>query len=249
MDSNPPPDPPGFGPGSPGFGPGGQPPPEGPQSPAPGPQSPAPAGSPSQPLPPYSPPAPTPTPGPETPGAPPAPGYGGPVPPGGWQQPPAAPAHGQVRAPLASWGSRLGAYLIDGMIVFLPASILAGTVLGGVGDDLSWVGAIAAFLGWALVLLIVVLLYAPVLMMRSGAHNGQTWGKQLLGIRAVQDNGEPWTFWPALVREVLLKNLAVWVAFAVIPVLPWFLNFFWPLWDDQNRALHDMAASSHVVQA
>jgi uncharacterized RDD family membrane protein YckC len=253
MDSNPPPDRPGFGPGSPGYGPGGQPPPEGPQSPAPGPQSPVP-GEPQSPAPPpYSPPAPPP--GPESPGAPPVPGYGGPVPPGGWQQPPAAPSHGGTRAPLASWGSRLGAYLIDGLIVSVPALILVLVLLGGAigaggdDDDVALAGAILGIIGVFLVFLVVTLLYAPLLMIRSGEHNGQTWGKQLIGIRAVQDNGQPWTFWPAVVREVLLKNLAVGVASFVIPLLPWFLNFFWPLWDDQNRALHDMAASSHVVKA
>lgn len=256
MDSNPPPDRPGFGPGSPGYGPGGQPHPDGPQSPAPGPQSPAPGGPQSpapggSPAPPYSPPAPAP--GPESPGAPPAPGYGGPVPPGGWQQPPAAPSHGGTRAPLASWGTRLGAYVIDGIIVFVPFAILFGVALGGIGlsgdDDVALAGAILSLLGGLLVFMVVTLLYAPLLMIRSGEHNGQTFGKQLLGIRVVQDNGQPWTFWPAVVREVLLKNLAVGVASFVIPILPWFLNFFWPLWDDQNRALHDMAASSHVVTA
>ena len=183
------------------------------------------------------------------------PSYGGPVPPGGWQQPPSSPAPAGTRAPLASWGTRLGAYLIDGLIIFVPATILFLIALGGAvdatGDDdeVAVAGAVLALLGGFVVFLIVTLLYAPLLMIRSGERNGQTWGKQLLGIRAVQDSGQPWTFWPACVREVLLKNLAVGVASFVIPILPWFLNFFWPLWDDQNRALHDMAASSHVVKA
>ena len=52
---------------------------------------------------------------PAGPQSPTAPGYGGPVPPGGWQQPmpQGGGAAGFAPGPLASWGSRLGAYLID----------------------------------------------------------------------------------------------------------------------------------------
>ena len=276
---------PGFGPGAPGYGPGGEPPdrspadpqspsapgsPSGPQSPAgpgspserqsppSGPQSPAgpserqsPGPGESQP-PPYAPPA-APR-GPETPGPSGAPAYGGPVPPGGWQQPlgrgPAPPL-----GPLASWGSRVGAYLIDALVLLVPGAILFVVIVGGaVGltgtdDDVAWGAAIGAFILFVLLFAIVVLLYAPLLMIRTGERNGQTWGKQLVGIRAVRDSGEPWTFGPAALREVVLKNLAVGIASSIVPFVPWFLNFFWPLWDDQNRALHDMAASSHVVRA
>ena len=85
-------------------------------------------------------------------------------------------------------------------------------------------------------------------MMRDGERNGQTLGKQMVGIKVVRDNGEPFGFGWAAYREVVLKQLAVNIASAIIPFLPWFLNYFWPLWDDQNRALHDMAASTHVIR-
>ena len=238
------PESPGFGPGSPGYGPGGQP------------QSPAPAGppaSPQSPAPPSMPP-----PAPESPASP-APGeYGGPVPPGGWQQPlprspqPGAPAQGQ----LAGWGSRLGAYLIDGLILLVPFLIIFfALVAGAVGitgtddDDAAAGGVILAGVLSVLVFAVLALIYAPLLMKRVGERNGQTWGKQVVGIRAVRDNGQAWTFGSAALREVVLKNLAVGIASSIIPIIPWFLNFFWPLWDDQNRALHDMAVSSHVVKA
>ena len=183
------------------------------------------------------------------PGAPPQ-QYGGPVPPGGWQQAPPPVVSGQ----LASWGSRLGAYVIDGLIIIVPTLIVLGIIGAGLfatGDDGD--GGFFALVGAAiltvLVIVVVSLLYAPLLMMRQGATNGQTLGKQALGIRVVRDNGQPWTFGPAALREVVMKNLAVGIASSIIPFLPWFLNFFWPLWDDQNRALHDMAVSSHVVKA
>jgi uncharacterized RDD family membrane protein YckC len=176
------------------------------------------------------------------------------VPPGGWQQSPIGQTSrtSAPRAPLASWGSRLAAYLIDGVIIGVPAAILFFALLGGVSgaDDVGkWVAALFGFLAWLLAVAIVLMVYAPVLMARGGTHNGQTWGKQLMGIRATRNSGQEWTFGSAALREVALKNVAVLLASFMIPVIPWFLNFFWPLWDDENRALHDMAAESHVVKA
>ena len=31
--------------------------------------------------------------------------------------------------------------------------------------------------------------------------------------------------------------------------LLWLLDCLWPLWDDENRALHDMIVNSRVVRA
>jgi uncharacterized RDD family membrane protein YckC len=231
---------------------------EGPQAPAPGAQAPAPG--PQAPGP-QAPPGYAPAPGPESPpayGTPPpgpeaAPSYGGPVPPGGWQEPIARP-QGWVGQPLASWGTRLGAWLIDWLVLLVPAVILFVLIVGGaVGitgdDDASTVAVIGTIVLYALLMAIVVLLYAPLLMARQGARNGQTWGKQALDIRVVRDNGLPMSFGWAALREVVVKNLAVNVASSIIPFIPWFLNYFWPLWDDQNRALHDMAVQTHVVRA
>ena len=207
-----------------------------PQSPAPGPQSPQPG--PQSPA------------GPESPGAP---SYGGPVPPGGWQQPPPASAVQPV-GQLASWGTRLGAYIIDALVIIVPTLVVLGIL--GIGflansddDNTGFFALVGGLILTVLVLVVISFLYAPLLMKREGARNGQTLGKQWLGIRVVRDNGQPFSFGSAAVREVLLKNLAVGIASSIIPLLPWFLNFFWPLWDDQNRALHDMASSTHVVKA
>jgi uncharacterized RDD family membrane protein YckC len=130
--------------------------------------------------------------------------------------------------------------------------VIDGLALGLTGDNddtASWIAIVLSALLWFALSAAVWLLYAPVLMARSGARNGQTLGKQMLGIRVVRDNGEPETFWQAALRCVVLKQLAVGVASSIVPFVPWFLNYFWPLWDDENRALHDMAASTHVVRA
>jgi uncharacterized RDD family membrane protein YckC len=167
------------------------------------------------------------------------------VPPGGWQQPVAAQAPGWHGKPLASWGTRAGAQVIDWLILLVPVVVLA-FVVGAIafGSD---AGAVATAIVGFLAYLVAVLLYAPLLMARDGAGNGQTWGKQVLGIRAVRDSGEPFTFGSAAVRELLVKGLLVGLASSIIPFVPWFLDNFWPLWDDENRALHDMVVSTHVV--
>ena len=208
------------------------PPPGGPQAPS-GPQ--APGG-------PQAPSAPPPPPGPEG-----IPSYGGPVPPGGWEQPIAQQQPGWSGQPLASWGSRLGATLIDWLILLVPVVILTIIVVGiAAGSD---TGAVVTGILGLLAYLVVAFAYAPVLMARDGQNNGQTWGKQMLGIRVVRDSGETMGFGWAALREIAVKGLAVGIAASIIPIIPWFLNYFWPLWDDQNRALHDMVVSTHVVRA
>ena len=111
-------------------------------------------------------------------------------------------------------------------------------------------GAIVGLVLWVILVAVITLLYAPVLMARRGRRNGQTLGKQMLGIRVVRDRGEPMTFWlGGAARGGDQGPGRVRIASAVIPVVPWLLDDLWPLWDDENRALHDMAASTHVVRA
>lgn len=170
------------------------------------------------------------------------------MPPGGWEQP-IAPQQGpgwHGRA-LASWGARLAAQLIDWLILLVPVVVLT-IVVGAIATGSDAGAVVTAILGF-LAYLVVALLYAPLLMARGGPRNGQTWGKQMLGIRVIRDGGEPMSFGYAALREIAVKGLAVSIASFIIPFIPWFLNYFWPLWDDQNRALHDMVVSTHVVEA
>jgi uncharacterized RDD family membrane protein YckC len=205
-------------------GPGPETPP-GPQAPAPGPQAP----------PGYAPPAPDR-----------APSYGGPVPPGGWQQPIARPESGWAGRPLAGWGIRLGAWLIDWLILLVPVALLI--VLVVVVALSSDVGAILTGILSTLAYVVVALFYAPVLMARGGERNGQTWGKQAVGIRVVRDNGVPIDMGFGFLREFVVKNLLFWFVGGFFAYIPTLVNYLWPLWDDQNRCLHDMIVSSHVIR-
>ena len=194
---------------------------------------------------PQAPPPPPPPAGPQSP-SPQAPTYGGPVPPGGWEQPIAQQQPGWAGKQLASWGTRFGAQVIDWLILLVPVVVLTVIVVGVAtnSDTGAWVTGILGFLAY----LVVALLYAPLLMAREGEHNGQTWGKQMLGITVVRDAGESMSFGWAALREIVVKGLGVNIASSIIPVIPWFLNYFWPLWDDSNRAIHDMICSTHVVR-
>lgn len=170
--------------------------------------------------------------------------------------PPPQLATGLGGLPLASWGSRCVAALIDDVIVAFPF-VLAGALFvfkfdaamrGRAHDEAVAIGLVAVGLG-ALLFLAVAAFYAPLLMARAGKFNGQTWGKEWMGIRAVRDNGQPWTFGSAALREIVVKGLAVTIASSLVPIVPLFVNYLWPMIDDQNRALHDIAVSSHVVRA
>jgi uncharacterized RDD family membrane protein YckC len=178
------------------------------------------------------------------------PGYTGPAPPSGWEQPIARPAPGWAGRPLASWGSRVGATLIDVLVLLIPGAILGWLIVAASldGDSSTW-AIIGAWVLYLLALALIWLLYAPLLMMRSGERNGQTLGKQAVGIRVVRDSGEPMGFGWAALREVVVKNLMVGIASSIIPFIPWLLDVCWPLWDDENRALHDFVVSTHVVRA
>jgi len=158
-----------------------------------------------------------------------------------------------VGEPLASWGSRVGAAIVDWLIVGIPAIVLFVVIVGGTigltGDDDSSAWAVlGASLLWIAVAFALVLLYAPTLMAREGSHNGQTLGKQMVGIRVVRDSGESMNFGWAALRELVVKGFLVGFASSIIPLLPWLLDVLWPLWDDENRALHDMVVSTHVVR-
>jgi uncharacterized RDD family membrane protein YckC len=173
--------------------------------------------------------------------------YGGPVPPGGWQHEQPSRSDAWAGKPLAGWWSRVGAAVLDWLILLIPVAVLVGV---GLALALDGTGA-AEVIGWILAgvaYIAALAFYAPLLMMRSGAHNGQTWGRQIMAIRVVRDNGNEMGFGYAFVREAIVK----WLLFQVVGgtfFIPTLLDWLWPLWDGENRALHDFVCSSHVVKA
>ena len=175
------------------------------------------------------------------------------VPPGGWDRPVAGPA--PPAAPYAGWWSRVAATLVDLLVISIPATLLAVVIFGGVGAAFSaneGAGIFTLVVGiivWVSLFVAAAVVYAPLLMRRAGARNGQTLGKQLLGIRVVRTNGVPMDFTWAAIREPLVKGLGLGFASAMIPFIPYLLDALWPLWDDENRAVHDFIVDTRVVEA
>jgi uncharacterized RDD family membrane protein YckC len=192
----------------------------------------------------------TPAPPPEAPGgytsAPPPGAFGTPAPPA------AAPVTG--RYVLAGWWSRVGAAIIDGIIVGAVAIVvlvLLGSLLS-IGsfadDDSSDAGVAAAIVGFMVAVLaisIAALFYAPVMMAKT---NGKTLGRMAVGNRVVRANGQPMTFGWAMLREVAVKALLFGIAGSFTFGLANLADVLWPLWDDENRALHDFVVDTRTVK-
>ena len=121
--------------------------------------------------------------------------------------------------------------------------------MGAALFDLMLVTLIVALIAYVGALFAAALLYAPLLMRREGERNGQTWGKQLLGIRVIRTNGVPMDFTHSAIREALVKGLGLGFASSIVPLLPYVLDGLWPLWDDEHRAVHDMVVGTRVVEA
>jgi len=174
---------------------------------------------------------------------------------------PAAPVH----ANLSGWWPRVGATLLDGLIVLalnLPTLCVALAIAMGGGLRVHATGTghatftlshemkvVAVIAGLAY--LVSVLLYAPLLLRREGRRNGQTWGKQALSIRVVRDGGAPVDLGTGMLREVVAK-LVILGALGYVPIVggfAWLIWDLWPLWDASNRAPHDMIARTHVLKA
>ena len=180
-------------------------------------------------------------------------GYSSPPPPGAFGPPahgsPAVAGAGQYQ--LASWWSRVGAALIDGLIIGVGALIILaifGSVFSVGFFESEETGVVALVLGLMLSFLaiaVVALLYAPLMMDRT---NGKTLGRMALGIRVVRANGQDMTFGLAMLREVAIKALLFGFAGSITFGLANLADALWPLWDDENRALHDFVVDTRTIR-
>ncbi len=157
--------------------------------------------------------------------------------------PPPSPAPGGPPGPggtLASWGNRVGAYFVDWLVAGVPAVavVFVGALVGSTAETtdsgFSVTGAAGAgfiLVGSVLGLVIAVWNYG----FRQG-RTGQTVGKSMVNIEVVDTDGQYLGVGMSLLRTLLMSLLGSLC----------FLNYLWPLWDDQNRAWHDMVVDSRV---
>lgn len=165
---------------------------------------------------------------------PPGQGYGYPPPPpgyqgygyqgGGYPQQPGSPM--TPWGPLSGWWRRVGATIVDGLIIGIPVGFILGLA-----------GAAQAFID-----LVVIVVFFFYLMLQLGG-SGQTVGNRAVGTRVI-DSGTG-----AAIGNNRAALRAVVQIVLQITVIGWVLDFLWPLWDRQNQTLHDKAAGSLVVRA
>lgn len=168
----------------------------------------------------------------QPPTMPPPPSY----PAGGYGGPPAQ-QYGSGVPQLAGWGSRVGAFLIDGFIV--AAIYLVGFILAWVtgSEDalgtkepnfmfilLGWAGGLG-FLVWQLV---------------KQGQTGQTIGKGVLNIRLLREqDGQPIGAGLSIARYFV----------HVLDAIPCYIGYLWPLWDAKKQTFADKILGTVVVQA
>jgi len=148
---------------------------------------------------------------------------------------------------LAGWWRRAGAQVIDGVIISIGAAVLlaAFAAAGATADtDGGLAAVVVAGLLAVLAFSIVALLYAPFLMART---NGRTLGRMATGIRVIRADGQRMSFGYAVVREVLVKALLIGVIASATIGIAWLLDVLWPLWDEENRALHDFVVNTRTI--
>ncbi|HWH29810.1 MAG TPA: RDD family protein [Mycobacteriales bacterium] len=179
---------------------------------------------------------------PTAPGADSGQGYGGPTaygapqgypPPGAYGGGTPSP-FGQPGGPqLASWGSRVGATLIDFLIVLaiMVAGLVLGAVFGIVSDGL---GGLVAVLGY------VAALGFYFWQLWVQGETGQTIGKKQVGIslRREQDGG------------TVGGGLSIGRYFVhFVDAIPCYVGYLWPLWDDKKQTFADKILNTVVVKA
>ena len=173
--------------------------------------------------------------------------------PTGWQQPfgPAGPAPGVA---FAGYGARLGAYILDAIllgvvvsaIVLLSTLPVIGTILGRVGDQpdywsdsTTWPqlgGGIGLVILGGIVASLVGLVYFPWFW----ARGGQTPGMRATGIRVVRDRDGGQVDGGA----AILRLIGFWISGSVF-----YLGYIWVLIDVRRRGWHDLLAGTCVISS
>ncbi|MFI0940495.1 RDD family protein [Streptomyces sp. NPDC021020] len=196
--------------------------------------------------------------GQQPPGVPPQVPYGQQPAGYGYQQPYGYPQPGGLppgMPPLASWGARLGALLLDFLIVYL---VPVGIYLAGMIPDLKRrQDALDACLDNGLkerycdlpgatdneVTLMVVggilALGALIFISYREGLTGQSPGKKIVGIRVLREyDGSALGFGRGFGRQMA----------HILDRIPCFLGYLWPLWDSKNQTWADKMTHSVVVR-
>ena len=134
---------------------------------------------------------------------------------------PAGPAAGGPSGPRAGFWRRFAAKFIDGIILGIVDVVLSIIFRHSMG-----------------------IYYALSLIINWGYYtyfegsSGQTLGKMALGIRVYDFRvGGPIGYGRAFIRQIA----------QILSAIPFFLGYFWMLWDKEKQCWHDKIAGSVVV--
>jgi uncharacterized RDD family membrane protein YckC len=173
-------------------------------------------------------------------GGPPPGGYGSSAP-QPYGAPPAQPVRGGVPSGTAGLGARIGARLLDVLIVGIPAAIVLGLVGLGAGA-----GGMFGLRNWLWNAIVSILWFGYFVLMES--NQGATIGKRLLNLRVVTADGSN----PAM--DVAAKR-NIWMLFGLIPFLGGLIGFVAVIVimvtiasDTDNRGYHDQFAGTAVMR-
>lgn len=137
----------------------------------------------------------------------------------------------------ASWWSRVGAQLIDAIVVAIPFWFIAIAI--STATNASW---------WFFSILFIVVTAAYDGLLDGGVR-GQTLGKIALKIRTMDEaTGGPIGYGRGVGRSVFMSALGL--PGSVVPVLQLLplADALWPLADRQRQCWHDKAVGSVVVR-
>ncbi|MEG9227550.1 RDD family protein [Aeromicrobium sp. Sec7.5] len=138
---------------------------------------------------------------------------------------------------LASWGARLGAYIID----ILPLVIVLVVLTAAFGENEATSTSFSFQLNGLPALLYFVLAIGWLVVnwgLLQGRRGG-TVGKSVLGIAVHKaGTGRPLGVGPSIARQLL----------HIVDALPCYLGFLWPLWDKENRTFADMIMGTRVAK-
>ena len=144
---------------------------------------------------------------------------------------PTAPVAPEVAVKYAGFWTRLGASIIDGIIIWFIPSVLSRLLLSNIyGYGFSILPSFLSIF-WFPVSWLYYWLFTGL--------KGQTPGKMAVGIKVVNVQGNIPGLGIAAMREVLGKTVSAIILY---------IGFLWIIWDKQKRGWHDIMANTRVVK-
>lgn len=164
--------------------------------------------------------------------------------------PPPGPYETPSGAPYATWGIRVGGYLIDA-VIFLVVLVVLFVLPHTHALELHLAGRRGTRRRnfSAVPFLITGVLWIAYGTFLCGSPRGQTVGMMAVGVRAVRDEslGEL-GYGRALGRALFEGVLRLINLLFFLLGLVWILDMLFPLWDKKRQTLHDKVAGSVVLR-